>query len=148
MLEHWSGNKKCKFFVFDRKKYAHCKNGKQWAYKFWDGKPYHMELMKKSEKKPQKSVFLTRNHIHAMRLMNSGQSIQSLCYCPCSVGCSGQECGVFTHWHFFQIAYSHWVIVIILFIIWWKYILFNSFSSETAVINMRRNIDRNWRRKS
>lgn len=96
-------------------KYAHCENVKQWAYKFWDGKPYHMELMKKG--KNQKSVFLTGIHILGLRLMNSEQSVQSLCCCPCSISCSGQECGVFT-WSFFWIAYPHWMILIILFVIW------------------------------
>lgn len=37
-------------------KYAHCKNVKQWTYKFWDGKPYHMELIKKSGKKSEISI--------------------------------------------------------------------------------------------
>lgn len=45
----------------------------------WAGKLHHMEVTKKKYQGiNQKSIFLTRSDIHAMRLMNPRQSIISI----------------------------------------------------------------------
>lgn len=118
------------------------------VYKFWDGKLYHMELIKKSEKKNQKSVFLTgESHpCHESDEFRTIHTVSVLLSTLCrlfraavwSVHLTFLPDCVFTSSAFHNLI--HYLIKI--------YFIQHLLIWESSYKHEKKNIERNWRRKS